>query len=579
MNNRETTRPTDDTVECLESDRCLRVLLVEDDEDDYSLTRDLLAEIPACQFDLEWAATYDDGLDALRQDRHDVYLFDYRLGRHNGVELLTEAVARGCKAPAILLTGQGERDVDIEALRAGASDYLVKGRIDAPMLDRSIRYAVERKRDRDALKRLQADLECRVRERTLALEHANDELRREVEQRRRAEEALREADRRKDQFLATLAHELRNPLAPLRNALQILRLAGHDRQASEEAHELMERQLSQMVRLVDDLLDVARISCNKIELRRARVDLGAVIRNAVDTSRPLIEAAGHELSLTLPDRAIHVDADALRLAQVFSNLLNNAAKYTEPGGSIAIAAERQGSEVVVAVRDSGVGIEAEKLPVVFDLFAQVDRTLERSQGGLGIGLTLVKQLTELHGGSVEARSAGHGQGSEFVVRLPIAAVTTMPTSDVSTGELPSVHSTRLRVLVVDDNKDSARTLERLLSIMGHETRTAYDGGEAMELARSYRPDVILLDIGLPVMSGYEAARSIRCQPWGQDVLMVALTGWGQEDDRRRSREAGFDVHLVKPVEPDVLRGLLAARGRTDHEIERVFPPVSNPSRD
>jgi signal transduction histidine kinase len=535
----------------------LRILLVDDDEDDYLLTRDLLAEIPACGIDLEWAAGYDAGLDALREDRHDVFLFDYRLGRRNGVELLAEAVSRGCRAPAILLTGQGERDVDIEAMRAGAADYLVKGKIDSATLERSIRYAVERKRDQDALRRLHADLEDRVRERTLALERANGELHREVEQRRRAEEALRQADRRKDEFLATLAHELRNPLAPIRNALQILKLAGHDPRTSDDALALMERQLSQMVRLIDDLLDVSRISCNKLELRRERVELASVIRNAVETSRPLIEAAAHELCLALPDRAIYVDADASRLSQVFANLLNNAAKYTEPGGTITLSAERHGIETVVTVRDDGAGIPPEMLPHIFNLFTQVDRTLSRSQGGLGIGLTLVQRLVAMHGGSVEARSEGPGKGSEFAVRLPIAPEP--PPHPTHRDPAAIAASTPCRVLVVDDNEDAARTLGRLLSLMGHEALTAFDGVEAVAMAGEHRPDVILLDIGLPTVDGYEVARAIRREPWGERLLMVALTGWGQDADRRRSLQAGFDLHLVKPVEPQVLRGLLATR--------------------
>ena len=388
-------------------------------------------------------------------------------------------------------------------------------------------------------------IQCNIRDMT-------DRKRLEDSLRRHAAE-LSEADRRKDEFLATLAHELRNPLAPIRNGLQIMRMAGDDRRAIDESRTLMERQVTHMVRLIDDLLDVSRITRGKLELRRERVELATIVHNAVDTSRPLVEASGHELAVTLPARPIFVDADVTRLSQVFSNLLNNAAKYTERGGDIALAAERQGSDVVVAVRDNGVGIPPEMLPHVFDMFTQVDRSLERSQGGLGIGLTLVRTLVELHGGSVEARSGGHGLGSEFVVRLPIV-VAASPTQPTAPAVAPSAGR---RILVVDDNHDSARTLARLLKMLGHEARTAHDGGEAVEAAEEYRPEIMLLDIGLPVMNGYDVARTIRDRPWGREVVIIALTGWGQEGDRRRSKEAGIDHHLVKPVDPAALEKLLA----------------------
>ena len=372
---------------------------------------------------------------------------------------------------------------------------------------------------------------------------------------RRVAADLSEADHRKDEFLATLAHELRNPLAPIRNGLQIMKMAG-DQRTVDESRSLMERQVTHMVRLIDDLMDVSRITRNKLELRRERVDLAMIVRNALETSRPLVEEAGHELSVTLPARPILVDADVTRLSQVFSNLLNNAAKYTERGGDVALVAERQGSDVVVTVRDNGVGIPPEMLPRLFVMFTQVDRSLERSRGGLGIGLALVKTLVEMHGGSVEARSGGHGRGSDFVVRLPIvlaAARRAAPEAD----DRRNGPMTALRILVVDDNMDSARTLARLLRLLGHEARMAHDGGEAVETAERYRPELMLLDIGLPVMNGYEVARAIRGRDWGREVAIVALTGWGQEDDRRRSKEAGIDDHLVKPVDPATLEKLLS----------------------
>ena len=373
-------------------------------------------------------------------------------------------------------------------------------------------------------------------------------------ERRRAEEALRQADRRKDEFLATLAHELRNPLAPMRNALQVMQLASKDAAVVARAREMMERQMRQVVRLVDDLLDVSRITRGKLELRKQRVDLAAVVRTAVETSRPLIEAANHELTVTLPPRPIFVEGDPMRLAQVFSNLLNNAAKYTERGGKIGLTAERQGSDAVVVVRDTGLGIPVEMLGQVFELFTQVDRTLEKAQGGLGIGLTLVRRLVEMHGGSVEARSEGYGHGSEFVVRLPAVLVAPVPDEASGQDDSPSV---RRRLLVVDDNRDSAISLGMMLQLMGNEVRTAHDGLEAVQAAEVFHPHVALLDIGLPRLNGYEAARRIREQPWGRDVVLIAVTGWGQEEDRRRSKEAGFDFHMVKPVEPAALEKLLA----------------------
>jgi PAS domain S-box-containing protein len=376
----------------------------------------------------------------------------------------------------------------------------------------------------------------------------------DITDRKRAEEALQQSDRRKDEFLATLAHELRNPLAPIRNGLQIMRLGKGDPEASEQARTMMERQLGQMVHLVDDLLDLSRISRGKIELRKERVELAKVIQQAVETSRPLIEASGHDLTITVPPGPVYVDADVTRLAQVFSNLLNNAAKYTEQGGRVQLAVQRRGGEVVVSVKDNGVGIPAHMLPKVFEMFTQVDRNLERSQGGLGIGLSIVKRLVEMHGGSVGVESDGPGMGSEFVVRLPVVLAVAQPSGG---DDEPTRPSSRRKVLVVDDNKDAAMSLAMMLKLMGNEAKTAHDGLEALDVAAMFRPDLILLDIGMPRLNGHETARRIREQPWSKGVLLVALTGWGQEEDRRRSDEAGFDSHMVKPVEPAALAKLLA----------------------
>ena len=407
------------------------------------------------------------------------------------------------------------------------------------------------------------DPEAATSETTQVLRDELDALRRERalwDERERLVEQLREQDQRKDNFLATLAHELRNPLAPIRNGLQIMKMAGDDRQAVDEARALMERQVTHMVRLIDDLMDVSRITRNKLELRRERVDLAVIVRNAVETIRPLIEASDHELSITVPARPIYLDADVTRLSQVFSNLLNNAAKYTEPGGNIALVVERQGGDVVVTVRDNGVGIPPEMLPDVFDMFTQVDRSPARTQGGLGIGLSLVKTLVEMHGGSVEARSEEHLRGSEFVVSLPTIKAESVQI-EAREAEKGMNATTALRILVVDDNVDSARTLARLLKLLGHETCMAHDGGQAVEVAERHRPQLMLLDIGLPVMNGYEVARAIREQTWGREVAIVALTGWGQEDDRRRSKEAGIDRHLVKPMDPTILEKLVSEMSR------------------
>jgi PAS domain S-box-containing protein len=369
-------------------------------------------------------------------------------------------------------------------------------------------------------------------------------------------ESLRESDRRKTDFLATLAHELRNPLAPLRNGLQVMKLARNDAGAVERSRSMMERQLGQMVRLIDDLMDLSRISRDKIMLRKERVEMAKVVQQAVETSRPLIEASGLDLTINVPPRPIFVDADVTRLAQVFTNLLNNAAKYTEPGGHVTLTVQRQGGDAVVSVRDTGVGIPAHMLPKVFEMFTQVDRSLERSQGGLGIGLSLVKRLVEMHGGSAEARSEGHGRGSEFIVRLPLVLSLAGPQRDDAIEEGAAVVTARRRILVADDNRDSALSLAMMLNMLGNEAQTAYDGLEALDVAAACRPDVVLLDIGMPKLNGYDTARRIREQPWGQNMVLVAVTGWGQEEDKRRSQEAGFNTHLVKPVDPTALEKLL-----------------------
>jgi len=395
---------------------------------------------------------------------------------------------------------------------------------------------------------------------------------RDITDRKQAEAALREADRRKDHFIALLAHELRNPLAPLGNGLNVLRLAAGDASVIASARAMMERQLSHMVRLVDDLLDVSRIGQNKIELRRSRVQLADVLSSAVETARPLIDAAGHELSVSLPERPVFLDADLTRLAQVFSNLLTNSAKYTDPGGRIWVTGELRDGDVVVTVRDTGIGIPTDALPRIFDMFSQVERNLERTGGGLGIGLALVKGLVEMHNGTVTAESGGQGRGSTFTVKLPMLESEPLSLAPGATGLAQTELGPKRRILVVDDNRDSAISMAIMLKLMGNEVHTAHDGFEAVEAAERFRPKVVLMDVGMPRLNGYEATRRIREQPWGREMTVVALTGWGQEGDRLQSQEAGCDGHLVKPVNLPALEELLTQlTGDGSHERRRQRP--------
>jgi len=375
----------------------------------------------------------------------------------------------------------------------------------------------------------------------------------DVTARRKAENALRNAGRAKDEFLATLAHELRNPLAPLRNAIEILRLQGMQTAESNWAVDIMSRQMQQMTRLIDDLLDIARITGNKLELKKEVIDLSDVLRVAIETSKPLIESSGHEFSVSLPQHPIYLKGDVVRIAQAISNLLNNAAKYTESGGHIWLSAESRGRDAVIIVRDTGIGITAEMLPYVFDMFRQGERS-SGTKGGLGIGLTLAKRLIKMHHGSIHVESKGLGKGSAFAVHLPI--ILQEEEAPRHSERLTTADAASMRILIVDDNEDAVSTLNMMLHLAGHQTRTARDGIEAVDLANTYRPNVVLLDIGMPRMNGYEAAETIRKQSWGQNMALIAMTGWGQESDRQRSKEAGFDEHLVKPVDPQVLLRLL-----------------------
>jgi signal transduction histidine kinase/ActR/RegA family two-component response regulator len=385
---------------------------------------------------------------------------------------------------------------------------------------------------------------------------AQRELARKNAQLERLNERLVEADERKDEFLAMLAHELRNPLAPLRNAVHLLQQPVVDRPLIDRTREMMGRQVQQLGRLVDDLLDLSRIARGKMQLRKEWVDLGQVVQRAAEASRPLVESRQHELTVSLPAPPVRLLADPTRLEQILTNLVNNAARYTPERGRIWLTAAKEDDEIVLRVRDTGIGIPPEMLSRIFGLFTQVERAQERAEGGLGIGLSLVKSLTEMHGGKVEAHSAGPGRGSEFVVRCPLPTEETPASVKTPPEEAPATERI-IRVLLVDDNVDAAESLAMLLRLWGHEVAVAHDGPSALRAAAAHRPEVALLDISLPGMDGYELARRLRPQHGLERTVLVALTGWGQDEDRRRSQEAGFDHHLVKPVDLSDLQELLA----------------------
>ena len=422
--------------------------------------------------------------------------------------------------PILLLTAQGaDSDAAADALEMLGNVTLLERPVRVAALASAVRSAL---RARERQYRTRAHLEDRER-----------------------------ADRNKDEFMAALAHELRNPLAPIRNSVHLLRLAA----AAPDIVDIMERQVNHLVRLVDDLMEVSRMTRGKITLRRKVIDLTAVIEAAVEMSRPLIEAAGHRLSFELPASPVAVDADTTRLTQVFSNLLNNAANYTERGGSISLAARREGDQVVVSVADTGIGIPAEALSRVFDMFAQGPVATGPTQSGLGIGLTLARNLVQLHGGTLTAASEGPGKGSQFTVRLPVS--TAQPAPAAATAGMPSVGNFE-RILVVDDNEDAATSLGALLQVLGADVRVVHDGESALQAFETFRPRVTLLDLGMPGMDGYEVARRIRARPDAEGTALIALTGWGQERDRRRTAEAGFDCHLIKPVDIKTVAAALAS---------------------
>lgn len=661
----------------------IRVLVVDDDYDDYLITRELFSDLNGASYEVDWVDDYDAALQAICSDKYDVYLLDYQLRAATGLDLLRAAMARQCTGTAIILTGHGQRDIDVQAMQAGAVDFLEKGRLTPALLERSIRYALQQKRDRE-------ELERRVDARTEELARVNDALREsnrryrelfdavpvavfvcdaagviqdynhraaqlwgrqprrgdpfarysgalhlylpdgsalppsgspivevlrtgiarhdveliierpdasrivvvehfvalrdsngdivgaittfdDITAQKRAQAALEESERHKDEFLAMLGHELRNPLAVISHILHLMRLrAVETGEPLLPEHAAIERQTDTLVRLVEDLLDVHRITRGMIRLKRERVELASIVASARDNSRPFFDARRHTLEVRLPRESLWVDADPVRLGQVLINLLNNAAKYTPPGGQIRLVVERAPDkpEAVIRVQDEGIGLPREMLDWIFGLFAQAERSVKRSAGGLGIGLTLVRQVVELHGGSVHATSPGPGAGSEFIVRLPLVLADALPlpsavtpTAGATAAAAPrATRTASRRILVVDDNIDAADTLATLLHVLGNEVRSAHDGEQALNIAFDWRPEIVLLDIGLPGMDGLEVCRRLRGDARTADLLLAALTGFGQDLDRRSSYAAGFDAHLVKPVDMDALHALLA-RGR------------------
>ena len=507
-----------------------------------------------------------EALEALLKHEIAVVLADVCMPDLDGYELaaMIRQHPRCQKTAIIFVSAVHLTDLDrLRGYESGAVDY-VSVPVVPEILRAKVGVFIELYRKRQEAERLNVELEERVTLRTAELEASTERLRALSDQ-------LREADRRKDEFLALLAHELRNPLAPLRNASQILRLKQHHDPEVLWCRDVIDRQVNQLARLVDDLLDVSRITRGKIKLQTGPVDLALVVAGAIETSRPLIDAHRHELTVSLPEAPLRVDGDLARLTQIVANLLNNAAKYQKEEGAVELLIDRDGAEATIVVKDRGVGIAPERLSQIFDLFSQEEVTIDRARGGLGIGLWLVKHLVDMHGGSVAAVSEGDDRGSEFIVRLP--ALEAMAVEAARADDRAVVAGLAggppLRVLVVDDNRDAAETLALLLQLSGQEVLLAHDGETAVAIALAERPAVILLDIGLPGLDGYEVCRALRCAGMN-DTLIVAMTGYGQDKDRQRAYEAGFDSHTVKPVDSSELASLLTRA----HQKTRLLASAS-----
>jgi signal transduction histidine kinase len=523
----------------------VRLLHLDDNETDRHLVKRELGRVFA-NIHVQEARDQREFDRALEADPFDVVVTDYQLNWSNGLAILHAVKARYPDCPVIMFTGTGNEEVAVEAMKAGLDDYVIKSARHAIRLVTAVRSALEKA---DARRR------ASVAERERA-----DLLRREQAARAEAERLLaetREADRRKDEFLAVLAHELRNPLAPITNAVHLLRQASLPDAERGRVRDMLERQVKHLGRIVDDLLDVTRITRGKIELRRERVDLAQMVRESVEDHRRLLEAGRLEITANVPGEPVWVRADRTRLAQVIGNLLQNTAKFSDPGGRVTVrlAVDRTSQQAALTVEDTGIGIDAELLPRVFEMFTQADRTLDRSRGGLGLGLALVKGLVELHGGRVTAASEGPGKGAQFTVRFPLDSNEEAP---VPALEASSV-SGPLRILVIEDSRDGAESLRLLLALSGHEVRVAHTGPAGIQAAREFQPAIVLCDLGLPGgLSGYDVARSLRQDPATAQARLIAVSGYGQPEDQARARVAGFDLHLTKPVDPAELQRRLAS---------------------
>jgi signal transduction histidine kinase len=537
-------------------DEIVPVLLVDDQPANLEALQASL-ESTGCRF--VSARSADEALMALLDQDFAAIVLDVRMPGMTGLELagLIKQRKRTRHVPILFLTAHmlDQNDV-LRGYGIGAVDYLTKP-IRPEILRSKLGVFIDLFRKNQAVARANEALQREVtvrQEAEEALRVANQDLEQRVRERTAS---LSEADRRKDEFLAALAHELRNPLAALRTASEVVRIKSPKGIGLEMPQGIFDRQLRQMTRLIDDLLDVSRITRNMLMLRKERIELHRVLSAAIETARPAIEYKDHVLEVDLPKEPIEFDADPVRLSQVISNLLDNAAKYTDEGGQISLSAAVEGGNAIIRVRDNGAGMEPDVIARVFDLFMQANTAPGRGHGGLGIGLTLVRRLVEMHGGSVSARSEGTGKGTEIEVSLPLLHEQQDSATSMNThGDTAAIEQT-LRILIVDDNRDAAEALNVMLSAWGQTTRVAYDALAAIEIAGKFQPDVVLLDIGLPKLHGYDVARRLRDQPWGRQALLVAVTGWGQEADRQQSKAAGINHHLIKPVDPEMLRKLLA----------------------
>jgi len=566
----------------------VNILLVDDQPARLLTYQSVLSELGQ---NLVSARSGIEALEKLMREEFAVVLLDVSMPEMDGFEAarLIHEHPRFERTPIIFVTGVHMSELDrLKGYKVGAVDY-----VSIPVVPEILRSKVAvlvelycKRRELRALNRnlaeanerlamantaLQAEKTRELEALNVSLQQANAELERanaalqgEVTVRSRAEDALRQADRHKDEFLAMLAHELRNPLAPIRNAVHLMRMKALQDPQMCLARDVIERQLSQLTRLVDDLLDVSRITRGKINLTRQPLKVSELIARAVETVEPIIQGRSQVLTVELPEQPPVVDGDCMRLTQAIANVLGNAAKYTDTGGSIVLQVCARARDVEIRVRDTGIGIPAEVLPKIFDLFTQLDQRMERPQSGLGIGLALVRRLVEMHGGSVSAHSEGAGRGSEFVICLPLMTPAVLPAvGDQLTAEYQAARPQHRRILVADDNLDALESLAALLALNGHEVHRAQDGAAALQAAMRHRPEVIFLDIGMPQMDGYEVARRIRAHEWGKELLLIAVTGWGQESDRQRSFAAGFDFHLVKPVDLEKLNQLLSKVSAVD----------------